>query len=338
MSCASKTPTAAREPERPHASGVKRIAANILTGFLGSGKTTLLRAFLERSPSSRVVAIVNELGEVGIDGQVVTGLEFAEQAIELTNGCICCSVEDSRFEAAVEELARRVDPELVIIETTGAADPAPTIERVQRAGLGLDSVTTVVDAMHSGRAFAWSRVARRQIRAADFLVVSKVDLAGEAKTAKLEQRLRRANPRAGLLRSESGQADLDLVFALGVRKSRDRDPLPALGEGPGHLAEEGVETFSHTFPGAVDRELFERFLGDLPSAVWRAKGFIRVAGNPWSCLFNFTCGRWELNWVRLAEDGPRSQAVFIGRHIAEQRKAILEGLERTRVPQPSAPA
>ncbi|MFT4570075.1 MAG: cobalamin biosynthesis protein CobW [Candidatus Binatia bacterium] len=328
---ASKTRTDGWKTERALADSMKRVAANILTGFLGSGKTTLLRSLLEHADSSRIVAIVNELGEVGIDGRTVTGLEYSEKAIELASGCICCSVEDSRFEAAVAEIVDRCDPELVVIETTGVADPEPTIERVRRAGLGLDAVVTVVDAANAGRALAWTRVARRQIRAADFLVVSKSDLAGERAAARLERRLRRSNPRAGLVRAIAGRTDLDLLFATGVASRRLRaDAGEASGSGP-HLQDEGIESFSHAFGGAVDRERFEGFLGNLPSAVWRAKGFIRVAGNPWSCLFNLTCGRWELNWVRLADDGPPSQAVFIGREILPLRDSIIAGLESTRV-------
>ncbi len=309
---------------------MKRVAADILTGFLGSGKTTILRRLLERPGSGRIVAIVNELGEIGIDGDVVTGLEFSEQAIELAGGCVCCTVEDSRFEAAVAELVERRDPELLVLETTGVADPAPAIERVRRAGLGLDAVITVVDATASSAALAWTRVARRQIRAADFLVVSKSDLAGEGATARLERRLARSNPRARRLRSIGGSTDLDLLFATGVAARRGRAAGAEPSGEAAHLDDEGIETFSHSFVGSVDRGRFERFLGDLPPQVWRAKGFVRIQGNPWSCLFNVTCGRWELNWVRLPDKGPASQAVFIGRDIAARRPEILRALEATR--------
>lgn len=309
---------------------MKPVAADIVTGFLGSGKTTLLSHALGVPLAGEgVVVIVNEIGEVGIDGRVVTGLDYVEQVVELTSGCICCSIGEYRFDLAVAELVEAADPSLIVIESTGLADPEPMLERVRQAGLGLDAVITVVDAAHVGRAFRLSSVARRQITTADFLVVNKCDLVPRSSLARTERRLRRLNGRAQLFSCTHGRAPAELLFATGVACGRRSDPSG--GRPSEHLAREGFEVFSYRSDTGVDRERFERFLAQLPESVFRAKGLVRLPDNPWSCLFNFTCGRYELKWVKLNEGGRGVEAVFIGPEVRRVRARIEADLARCHV-------
>jgi cobalamin biosynthesis protein CobW len=320
---------------------MKRVAANIVTGFLGSGKTTLLRSLLERGmDGERIALVVNEIGEIGIDGVVLHGLEHVEQMVELSNGCVCCSIDDAQFELAIEEVVRTSDPTLIVIETTGVADPSALVARVERAGLGLDAVITVVDAESAPRFLRLSRVASRQIRAADFLVVTKGDLVGDSGRDRMKAKLRRMNSRALVLESLRGDADLDTLFAPGVGRRRRRlatelsrvsGEAEQAPEGHTHLADDGVETFAECFDGAVDRSRLEAFLKGLPHGVWRAKGLVAIENNPWSCLFSYTCGRYELNWVKLTGPRVESQAVFIGRDLSPHRQGIIRDLRATRV-------
>ncbi|HET9772604.1 MAG TPA: GTP-binding protein, partial [Acidimicrobiia bacterium] len=99
------------------------IPVDVVGGFLGSGKTTLLRRLLEQGTGERVAVVVNEFGEIGIDGLVVGGLGFGERMVELSSGCICCQLDTVHFEIALEELIEATSPERVVIETTGVADP-----------------------------------------------------------------------------------------------------------------------------------------------------------------------------------------------------------------------
>ena len=133
----------ASEPSLP----MHTVAVDILTGFLGSGKTTLLRHVLDHGLRGKPVAVImNEIGEIGIDGRVVTGLSAVEKMVELSSGCICCTIDDYRFDLAVQEIIETTRPHLIIIESTGLADPEPLVDRVKAAGLGLDAIITVVDA------------------------------------------------------------------------------------------------------------------------------------------------------------------------------------------------
>jgi G3E family GTPase len=306
---------------------VSTVAVDILTGFLGSGKTTLLRHVLDHGLKGKPVAVImNEIGEVGIDGKVVTGLSNVEKMVELSSGCICCTIDDYRFDLAIQEIVETVKPHVIIIESTGLADPEPLAYRVKTAGLGLDAVITVVDAANVGRQLADASVATAQIQAADFLVVNKLDLVDDRALAGVEKRLAKLNPRAERFRTVRGAIDSELLFATGVATYRDRARTAASE----HLHVDGIGSFLYRTPHPLDQERFDRVLDRLPRSVLRAKGIVRFAGRDWQGLFNFTCGRHELQWVKLP-NVTESQAVFIGRDLerhAGQIRAALVACER----------
>jgi G3E family GTPase len=302
---------------------VRTVAVDILTGFLGSGKTTLLRHVLEHGLRGKPVAVImNEIGEVGIDGRVVTGLSAVEKMVELSSGCICCSIDDYRFDLAIQEIIDTAKPHLIIIESTGLADPEPLAYRVKSSGLGLDAVITVVDVANVDRQLAEADVARAQIEAADFLVLNKLDLVGEEAVAKIERRVARLNPRAERFRTVRGAIDSEVLFATGVATYREWARTQS-----SHLHDDGIGSFLYRTPRALRQEPFEKLLRRLPGDVLRAKGFVRFAGRDWHCLFNFTCGRYELTWLKLDDAAAsESQAVFIGRGLGRHRQRIESDL------------
>ena len=307
---------------------MKPVAVDIVTGFLGSGKTTLLTHALA-GPLARpdVVFIVNELGDIGLDGRVLTGMASAESVVELAGGCICCSVEDARFDMAVRDLVDRFDPALIVIETTGIADPAVLGHRISLAGLGLDAVITVVDAPEFEASARAAGVVRAQVAAADFVVVNKVDLCDERTRGRVHGRLRRWNRRARVFDAVRGAVDCNLLFGLGLQRYRKQEEAgTAARAGLGHLHEDAIRAVSIRSRGALDRDRFERFLARLPAAVVRAKGVVSVAGTPWRCVFNYTCGRYELNWVQWPAAPAGSEAVFIGREIERAEPLLVGGM------------
>jgi cobalamin biosynthesis protein CobW len=298
---------------------VRTVAVDILTGFLGSGKTTLLRHVLDHGLRGKPVAVImNEIGEIGIDGRVVTGLSAVEKMVELSSGCICCSIDDYRFDLAIQEIIETAAPHLILIESTGLADPEPLAYRVKSVGLGLDAVVTVVDVANVERQLDETDVARAQIEAADFLVLNKLDLVEPAELARVERKLSRLNRRAERLRTVRGAVDSEVLFATGVAAYRERARSSS-----SHLHDDGIASFLYRSARPLRQEGFERLLERLPADILRAKGIVRFAGRDWHCLFNFTCGRHELGWMKLEGDAAaESQAVFIGRHLEEHRAAI----------------
>lgn len=320
----------------------RRVATCVVTGFLGSGKTTLLKGLLDRAPDrERIAVVVNEIGEIGIDGRVLTGFDYVENVVELASGCVCCSIDEYRFDLAVDELLRRLDPTLLVLETTGVADPGPTLERLRRCGLGVDAVVTVVDARAWARAWRVSRAARRQVTAADFLVLSKCDLVPPRTITKLRSMLTRANPRALILESSAGTPLVGgelLLATSAIRAARPPgavEPESGPAAGQGHLKEDGIESLAFRSEAAIDREAFTRFLEGLPREVLRAKGFLRPHGGGCCTLFQVVCGRVEMTGFEggAALEGGL-QAVFLGRGVGALHDRLAAGIracERGRV-------
>ena len=190
---------------------------------------------------------------------------------------------------------------------------------MKNSGLGLDAVITVVDAANVERQLREAEVTRAQIEAADFLIVNKLDLVEPAALARVEKRLGRLNARAERFRTVRGAIDSDVLFATGVATYRERARTSS-----GHLHTDGIGSFVYRTARPLRQDAFERLLGRLPAAVLRAKGIVRFAGRDWHGLFNFTCGRHELTWLKLDGDAApsESQAVFIGRDLERHRPAL----------------
>ena len=321
-----------------------RVAVDVLTGFLGAGKTTLLAHALGHGLAGKRVAVVmNEIGDVGIDGTVVTGLAYVEKMVELASGCICCSIDEYRFDLAIQEIVDTASPDLIVIESTGLADPEPLAYRVKNVGLALDAVITVVDAANLDRALAEAEVATAQIAAADFLVIGKTDLVGAADVARVRARLARMNPRALQLESVRGALAADVLFATDVAGHRERaraEDAPLAREQPpgrtrassAHLARDAFGSFVWRTDARLEQGAFERVLAELPPDVVRAKGIVRFVDRDWHAVFNVTCGRSDLGWLKLGDAPVESSAVFIGRDLERHRARIVAALERCRRP------
>jgi G3E family GTPase len=303
----------------------RHVAVDVVTGFLGSGKTTLLKHELAHGLRGKSIAlIVNEIGDVGIDGRVVTGLDYVEKMVELSSGCICCSIDEYRFDLAIQEIVETARPHLIVIESTGLADPDPLAYRVKSAGLHLDAVITVVDAAHVERCLGETPVVGAQIDAADFLVLNKTDLVGATDVSRLRAMLARRNPRALQLETVRGAIGADVLFATDVaaHRERARDPRPRSD----HLERDAYASFLYRSAVPLDQRAFERVLATLPADVIRAKGIVRLVDRDWHRLFNVTCGRVDTGWLKLGPEHGENQAVFIGRHLERHRASVLAAL------------
>jgi G3E family GTPase len=198
------------------------IPATILTGFLGAGKTTLLKRVLSEAHGQKIAVIENEFGEENIDSDILFA-ETKEQIVQMSNGCICCTIRED-LRATLTDLAeKRRKGELafdrVVIETTGLADPGPVAQtffmddEIAESYL-LDSILTLVDAKHAGQQLDDRQEARRQVGFADRLFLSKTDLVAQNEVDALIHRLKHMNPRAPLEAVHFGEVPLQDVFDL----------------------------------------------------------------------------------------------------------------------------
>jgi G3E family GTPase len=287
-----------------------RTPITLVTGPLGSGKTTLLRHILATKPT-KIAIVMNEFGEIAIDTKVIEGKNV--RIAELGGGCVCCSLL-GEFEAAVNEIIEKVEPEMIIVETTGLAEPEALVFNIQEAlpQCRLDGVVSVIDADMLVRFPELGHTTRLQIDGADILLLNKIDLVEPTQINALETKLREINPTAAIIRTERCQIDPELLFGIGREKKITR---------PEHQHQLEFESFAFSSDKAFSRDCFERFADSLLANVIRAKGFIRFADG--AQLFNFVAGRWELEPF----ESDRTDLVFIGKKIAAEKSMILRALD-----------
>lgn len=311
------------------------VAVDIVTGFLGSGKTSLIQHVLTHGLQNRRVAVVvNDIGEVNLDGRVLAGINV-DSMVELSNGCICCSVS-YQFGAAIQEIIMTTGVELILIEATGVADPVALSAEIGNLGLRVDGLITVVDGERIRHLCKETVVAWQQLQAADFLVLNKCDLLSSWARWRVETFLRRHNPRALLVPSTFGQVQTDLLFATSAQRFRQQ-PHAALRPAEQHLHDDGIEAFTYRSDRPLHRRRFERFLRHLPRQLYRAKGIICFDQDAWSSIFNYTCGRYNLDWFEQTDASPpQSQAVFIGKHLSRYQDRLLARLTACELPPTSS--
>jgi G3E family GTPase len=287
---------------------------NMIFGFLGSGKTTLLRHLLgARAGERKLAVIVNEFGQVGIDGAILEGAVLeggAVDMIQLTSGCLCCTLKGPLL-SAIEELRDEAGVEHTVIEASGVADPEEMIESFSapefRASVAVGPFVTVVDAAK----FAVMREMLgefygSQVAHADIVLLNKTDLASPEQLERVRAEVAELNPGAKIVTTEQCDVDVGLVLdALsGWEPGKDDDG----GRHHHHHADFESEVLDAA--GPVARAALESFFAALPPEVLRAKGFMVVDGA--ASLVQFTAGQLE---ITPAAQERVPQMVFIGRGL-----------------------
>jgi cobalamin biosynthesis protein CobW len=291
-----------------------KIPVTIVTGFLGAGKTSLITHLAGHAGGRRLAFLINEFGELGIDREVLLGCGIegctAEDVLELTNGCICCTVADDFLPTMRRLLDRGLPPQHIVVETSGLALPKPLVKAFGwpdvRTRATVDGVLAVVDAeaVLAGR-FAPDRDALdrqraadpsldhespleelfgEQVACADMILLNKADRVTAADRPAVEATVRRhARPGVGIVWSRHGRLDPALALGLGLAAEDDLESRRSPHEAEdGEHDHDDFESFVLEVPEAADRALIEARLQRLAAAagVLRLKGFLAVAGKP----------------------------------------------------------
>ncbi len=314
-----------------------RIPATVVTGFLGSGKTTLINRILNEQHGKKLAVIVNEFGEISIDGQLVVHDDQAE-LVEFNNGCLCCTVRGDLIETLgrLQERAGKLDG--ILIETTGLADPAPVASTFfvaddVKAGIRLDAFVTVVDAVNLEANLAQSNEAVEQVAFSDVILINKIDLVSAEQVRSIEARIRKLNPLATIHHTANAEIDIAKVIDVGafdLVQKLEVDP-EFLGDHE-HEHDAAVGSFVLEEARPIDINRFVLWMNDVAQTrgddLYRTKGIFNAQGFRERLVFQsvrmLTTMRPDRPW---AEDEKRlSQFVVIGKNL--DRTEFAEGFAR----------
>jgi len=343
-----------------HPSTLAKVPCSVITGFLGAGKTTLVRHILQNSSGRRLAVIVNEFGDVGVDGEILKGCGVEscteDRIVELSNGCICCTVADD-FVPAIEQLLNLPEPpEHILIETSGLALPKPLVQAFNWPAIAsrvtVDGVIAVVDgaAVAAGR-FAddpeellkqrqddaavdhdnpLEEVYEDQLLCADLIVLNKIDLMSADERQRVAGEIKAAVPRAvKVVESKGSEVDSAVLLGLGAAAEAD------LAQRPSH----------HDQEEGHDHDDFDTFIVDIPQLVapadilervkktaeahdiLRVKGFAEVQGKPMRLLIQGVGSRLQHQFDRAWRPGESRQGrlVVIGQKGLD-REAIARSI------------
>lgn len=336
------------------------IPVTILTGFLGSGKTTLLKRILNEKHGMKIAVIENEFGEENIDNEILVQNQ-AEQIVQMSNGCICCTIRGDLARALSDLASRKRAGEIafdrVVIETTGLANPGPVAQTFfMDSEIGdeflLDAIITLVDAKHANAQLDEHEVVQRQVGFADRLFITKADLVDDAAVSELRHRLVHMNPKATIKVVNFGEADIKEIFDLrgfNLNAKLDIDPEFLKADDDHHhhdhdhehgehcdhphhhVHDDDVKSFVFRADKPFNPAKLEDFLGAIVQVygpkMLRYKGVLHMKGTDKKVIFQGVHQMMgsDLGPKWMPGEKKQSKMVFIG--IDLPKDVLMQGLE-----------
>ena len=336
-------------------SRLRKIPATVMTGFLGAGKTTLIRHILSHAKGRRLALIVNEFGDVGVDGELLAACGGSacqeDDIIELANGCLCCTVSDEFLPTMEKLLVRPLPPEHILIETSGLALPKPLVKAFDwpevRARVTVDGVIAVVDgpALQTGRFESTEEERARpdhdnpleevftdQLACADLVVLNKIDLLDADALATLRHDLSaKLRPGVRLLATEQGQVDPAVLLGLDAAAEDDLAARPSLHDAETAHDHDDFTSFGVALPVLADPAVLVRRLPEILAQfdILRLKGFVAVEGKAMRHVVQAVGPRVQGYYDRFwkADEARASHVVVIGFQGLD-RDAITTALQQ----------
>ncbi|MEA5509675.1 cobalamin biosynthesis protein CobW [Crocosphaera sp. UHCC 0190] len=337
-----------------------KIPVTVITGFLGAGKTTLLRHLLQNNQNRRIAVLVNEFGEVGIDGELLRDCQICEEGdnpndniIELTNGCLCCTVQEEFYPTMQQLLERRESLDCMLIETSGLALPKPLVQAFRwpeiRNSATVDGVITVVDcqALASGtlvgdlEALEAQRKAdpnlehetpieelfEDQLACADLVLLTKTDLVDNTQLTQIKAWLsQELRPGVKVISCHQGEINPDILLGFNAAVEDNLDSRPSHhDEEEEHDHDDEINSIQIIVNQAFDPKTLVETLKEIvkKTEIYRIKGFVNVPNKPMRLVLQGVGDRFDTFYDRFwkPDEQKTTRLVFIGRDLNQQKIA-----------------
>lgn len=300
----------------------KQIPTTVINGFLGSGKTTIISHLIDHliSKNKKVVYVKNEIGEMDLDAKLMRGKNIISQ--ELLNGCICCTLVGP-FIASIDEISKEYNPDRIIIESAGSADPASIALMVENhPKLRRDGVIVIIDVLNFNGYDKIDEVSKRQTEFTDLIILNKVEQVDIRRKKRVVGYIRILNEKSPIVEAPSGKINPDLVFGLG-----ETDLGEFINHHPEdhHQEEDQINAFTYISNKKFTKESLNNFLSNLPKNIFRVKGIFQTEDKP--LVVNGVFNRFDFKTLDETVNEKMTKLIFIGYQAENNKEKIFNQLE-----------
>ena len=299
------------------------VSSFVITGFLGVGKTTMLiNSIKKHFENKKVALIVNEFGEIGIDGNILKNVH--SEVLEISEGCICCQLA-SEFESGVTEIIDKYNPEMIIVETSGASEPFPIFLSLQNLGISVEGVICVVDSKNF-HSYKENSTAKYQIGGSNIIVLNKTDLVDEEELDSLEKEIRDIKEEYNIKNTLTGETVFNSFLIQkatkgivakdlfeGIYEMKDLVEFAKDNQHFDHTTKDSLSQKALYFKKEVTFSDIDKLLRNLPKNIYRVKGIVKTTDVPNPLVVNYTFG--DSTFEDMEQYYNNSILIFIGEDI-----------------------